>query len=231
MSSLPLRGCFVALIGPDGSGKTTVAGLLGTIFEAFGVPVTVTKEPTTGRYGQAIRESFKLPERLPKHQEARLFILDRAQHMSETVIPALLDGKVIISDRCCYDTAVYQSDGMAEMADLIDLNELLFPIPDQTYLLETEDVECLLHRIGKRTTVENIEPKTASQVMELLCRYDDIYDLLQKRNRFVLPIECSIPATTMAVMLAKLIALHCDSVPEILPLQQIEPEDIALKIS
>ena len=53
-----MRGRFIVLEGPDGSGTTTHVSLLADALRAQGENAIVTQEPTTGPIGTFIRQEL-----------------------------------------------------------------------------------------------------------------------------------------------------------------------------
>ena len=113
---------FVALEGPEGSGKSTAAAGLARLLEESGCPVTVTREPGSGELGRRIREILLDGPAMPPLSELFLFMADRANHMAETVRPALAACKVVLCDRHADSTVVYQ--GYARGLDIEVLRKL-----------------------------------------------------------------------------------------------------------
>jgi dTMP kinase len=68
-------GYLIAIEGIDGSGKTTQAHFLQDGLQARKLVVVRTKEPTTGHWGQVLRDSA-LTGRLTLEEEADVFIKD-----------------------------------------------------------------------------------------------------------------------------------------------------------
>jgi len=103
---------LVTLEGIDGSGKTTT---ISSLQEAYPNAV-YTLEPTDSWYGDAVRNSINVNNADPL-AELFLYMADHAYHLQTTVIPALDDGKLVISDRYIDSRYAYQSaslDGIIE---------------------------------------------------------------------------------------------------------------------
>ncbi|HVX20713.1 MAG TPA: dTMP kinase [Acidimicrobiales bacterium] len=104
----PRRGRLIALEGIDGCGKTTQAHLLA---EALGADLT--HEPGATDLGRALRRLLLDPGHgtpTPR-AEALLMAADRAQHVEETIAPALADGRWVVTDRFSGSTLAYQGWG------------------------------------------------------------------------------------------------------------------------
>jgi dTMP kinase len=106
----PVR--FVTLEGPDGSGKSTQARLLGERLTAAGFQVVVTREPGGTRLGEQVREIVLGAGRdLDPRADAMLFSAQRAQHVAEVIGPALATGRLVVCDRHRDSTIAYQGYG------------------------------------------------------------------------------------------------------------------------
>lgn len=109
-----MRGIFISMEGPDGSGKTTQIDLLKKHLESIGYDeILVTREPGGTAISEAVRAVILNPEykEMSYMTEALLYASARAQLVSEVIKPALDAGKAVISDRFVDSSVVYQ--GMA----------------------------------------------------------------------------------------------------------------------
>jgi dTMP kinase len=118
------RGTFIVLEGPDGAGKSSVAGALLVHLRDRGHTVTMTREPGGTRLGELIREVLldRSAEQHVPEADALLFNAARAQLVREVVAPALARGEVVLCDRFAPSTRAYQGYGggldLAALADL-----------------------------------------------------------------------------------------------------------------
>lgn len=149
MSTLPhYPGFLIAIEGIDGTGKTTQAHFVQEALTERKLPVIRTKEPTTGQWGQVLRDSA-LTGRLSIEEEVETFIKDRREHVDEKIMPALREGMVVIVDRYYFSTAAYQGARGLDPEELIRRNEEFAPEPDLLVLLDLP-VEEGLERIRTR---------------------------------------------------------------------------------
>lgn len=102
-----MRGKFIVLEGPDGSGTTTQSKLLAETLRAQGRDVVLTAEPTDCAIGKFIREQLSLKTIASPSALQLLFCADRAWHIEHVIKPALAAGKTVISDRYVISTLVY----------------------------------------------------------------------------------------------------------------------------
>ena len=92
-----MRGLFVTFEGIDRSGKTTQARLL---CEALGDAALGVREPGGTAAGERVRAILKDQSvSLSPETEALLFAAARAELVSEVILPALAEGRVVVSDR------------------------------------------------------------------------------------------------------------------------------------
>ncbi|MBQ8913686.1 MAG: dTMP kinase [Lachnospiraceae bacterium] len=108
-----MRGIFISMEGPDGSGKSTQLELLKNYFSEKGYEIVITREPGGTKISEAVREIILNKDftEMSYMTEALLYASARAQLVSEVIKPALEEGKAVISDRFVDSSAVYQ--GMA----------------------------------------------------------------------------------------------------------------------
>ncbi|GAA1654974.1 dTMP kinase [Georgenia ruanii] len=118
----PASGCFVALEGGDGAGKTTQQELLGRWLRELGHEVVLTREPGGTELGRVLREAVLHGGDVDPRTEALLYATDRAHHVHQLVRPALGRGAVVVTDRYIDSSVAYQGAardlGAAEIRDL-----------------------------------------------------------------------------------------------------------------
>ncbi len=153
-SQRPHSGSFVTLEGPEGAGKTTQAKNLSKQLDALGVPHLITRDPGGTPLGRQIRRILLNPENpVNPMAELLLYQADRAQHVSEVILPALNAGTLVICDRFTDSTIAYQGYGRGLDFKLIDeLNEIstggLKPELTILFDLESSDGLARLHPGG-----------------------------------------------------------------------------------
>ncbi|MBT1173742.1 dTMP kinase [Bifidobacterium sp. MA2] len=141
-----MTGLFISFEGVDGVGKTTQVERLRAYLESRGRIVVTTREPGGTALGRAIRRLLLHgvddgPADIAPRAEALLFAADRAQHVAETIRPALERGEVVITDRYLDSSLAYQAGGRELTSDEIrnlsmwGTNGLL---PARTYLLDMD---------------------------------------------------------------------------------------------
>ena len=137
-----MKGIFISMEGPDGSGKTTQITLLRNHLEQRGYDeVVITREPGGTVISEAVRGIILNREyaEMDDRTEAMLYAAARAQLVAQVIKPALESGKAVISDRFVDSSAVYQ--GMARglgVQNVYDLNAFAIQgiMPDLTIHLD-----------------------------------------------------------------------------------------------
>ncbi len=179
------KGAFIVFEGIDGSGKTTQAKLLQEELKRNGFEALLTKEPTDGPIGQIIRKGLRGELNFSMKTIQLLFTADRSYHLETTILPALREGKVVISDRYFYSTIAY---GMLELEKewLKKINSG-FLEPDMVFLIDI-DPETSLERLStSRKTKEKFEDleklrKVRENYLEISREYKNFYVVNGNRN-------------------------------------------------
>jgi dTMP kinase len=157
------QGTFITFEGIEGCGKSTQALLLANALREKGLKVLLTREPGGPAISEAIRKILLDPEyfeMLPE-TEMLLYMASRSQHTGQWILPALQEGKVVISDRYYDSTIAYQ--GAARELDFSIIDSITkFATydtePDLTFLLDLP-VETGLRRIQTRK-LDRLEMET-----------------------------------------------------------------------
>jgi dTMP kinase len=150
-----MRGLFVTFEGIDRSGKTTQAGLL---VEALGDEALGVREPGGTAAGERVRDLLKDPEvRISAETEALLFAAARSELVSEVILPALQDGRVVVSDRFLDSSLAYQGGARGlgiEDVERVNTFATRGLQPDLTFLLDISPDDASA-RAGDADRIEN----------------------------------------------------------------------------
>lgn len=191
--SPPYRGILIALEGIDGAGKTTQVGALRDILGQAGVPVVVTKEPTSDtEHGRLIRASAA-SERLPLAEELHAFVEDRRAHVARIIRPALEAGSVVIVDRYYLSTIAYQGARGADVVRVRRLNEAFAPVPDLLVHLDIDAARGMA-RVRGRGEVSAFEREEELRVA------GEIFRTMQGPHVLRLSGELPVEQVTAAIM-------------------------------
>tara|TARA_R110001592_G_scaffold110299_1_gene306514 strand:+ start:13843 stop:14529 length:687 start_codon:yes stop_codon:yes gene_type:complete len=142
------KGFMVVFDGSNGAGKTTVIKSVEKYLLSKGLDVLLTREPGGTPIGEKIRAVILDPStpEMSFMTELMLFGAGRAQHIQEKIIPALNDGKIVISDR--FDAATFSFQHFARGIDLdtiIKINDLALNgfSPNMNIILDLDPAEGL----------------------------------------------------------------------------------------
>lgn len=118
---LDRSGLFLALEGPDGSGKTTQAGLLVEGLRGRGREVIACRDPGGTPLGERLRSILLDRSNLAIDLRAEMLLYNasRAQLVADVIRPAMEAGRVVVSDRYVLSNVVYQ--GYAGGLDVDDV--------------------------------------------------------------------------------------------------------------
>jgi dTMP kinase len=105
-----ITGKFITLEGIDGAGKSTHLAWLREALEQRGHEVVVTREPGGTPLGETLR-GLLLNHHMHLETEALLMFASRREHLAEVIVPALQQGKWVISDRFTDASFAYQGGG------------------------------------------------------------------------------------------------------------------------
>lgn len=170
---------FIVFEGLEGSGQNTQAGLIRDYLEERGVDTLLTKEPTiiseAGR--RAVSALNKEIDISPKELQ-ELFADDRREHLRKVIMPALDEGRMVISDRYFFSSFAYGSID-CKLKWLMRINgDFIFP--DAVFILSTPPAVCYDRIIGRRSSFQFFEEREklerAANAYEKLARkFDDVY--------------------------------------------------------
>jgi dTMP kinase len=134
------RGRFVVLEGLDGAGTTTQTAELTRRLTVRGLRVLATAEPSRGPIGTLARLAISRRLRggdgkdLDRGALSLLFAADRLDHAQAEIVPALVSGRWVVSDRYALSSLAYQTLDLPERF-VAQINARA-PRPDLTILLE-----------------------------------------------------------------------------------------------
>jgi dTMP kinase len=175
-----MRGLFVTFEGIDRSGKTTQARLL---CEALGADALGVREPGGTEAGERVRAILKDQSiSLAPETEALLFAAARAELVSEVILPALAEDRVVVSDRFLDSSLAYQGGARGlGIEDVERVNRFATRAlrPDVTFLLEIDPTEAAA-RAGER---DRFEEEGATLQEAVMAAYERLIELEPGRWR------------------------------------------------
>jgi dTMP kinase len=157
-------GILISVEGIDGAGKSTLVKLLHKKMVQDKLDVIVTKEPGGSKLGKYLRQLLHA-QQLPICSKAEylLFAADRAQHMSELVLPALAEGKLVLSDRMADSSLAYQAFARGldqEVIRFVNQWAMEHQEPDLIVFLDIS-VDIAFERISKRGAISSFEQEVS----------------------------------------------------------------------
>ena len=161
-----MKGMFITVEGPDGSGKTTQLQLLVRSLTEKGYEVVVTREPGGTKVGNSIREVLLSPEHdeMTPRVEMMLYAASRAQNIDQVIRPALKRGAIVVCDRFVDASIAYQGYGLQyDLTQILSLNEWATAgiKPDLTFLFDLTPDQAS-RRMKDRGQLDRIESRDES---------------------------------------------------------------------
>ena len=185
-----MKGIFIVLEGIDGCGKSTQIQHLSKWLPQSGLipegsKLIITREPGGTKLGNSIRELLlsdyknNSPEPLT---ELLLYAADRAQHVSQVILPALNNGHWVISDRFSSSTMAYQGFGRDLNKRMIEKLEDIATkgiTPNLTLLLDISVTESIKRRRN------NSKDRIESEGKIFLERVSDGFNSIAKDKKWI----------------------------------------------
>jgi dTMP kinase len=174
------KGKFITIEGIDGSGKSTLAiPLKGYIGKLTGMPVLLTKEPGGSQLGQQLRSILQTqPDPICDKAEYLLFAADRAQHYAQVILPALEQGKIVISDRWADSSVAYQGYGRG-----LDVNTIKAANawatnniePDLTFYIKIDAKTAMTRVMLRNQNLTHFEQENVDFWNRVIHGYEELY--------------------------------------------------------
>ena len=152
---------FISFEGTEGVGKSTLIRKFYEHFQAQGKEVILTREPGGTPLAEQIRSlllSVNHEEDMSHDTELLMMYAARAQHLSQVILPALAEGKVVLCDRFADSSFAYQCAGRGlSKTKLKLLNEnFVEKMPDMTFWLDAP-IEVGMERARERGALDRFE--------------------------------------------------------------------------
>ncbi|MFC6322910.1 dTMP kinase [Companilactobacillus baiquanensis] len=180
-----MSGIFISFEGSDGAGKTTALNsLLPLLKQKTDQEVVVSREPGGSPISEKIRKIILSvhDQDMDDRTEALLYAAARRQHLIDVILPALDDGKVIISDRFVDSSIAYQGGGrQIGVKEVAEINDFAIngTMPDLTVYFDVSP-EVGLARIRKDH--EGAMDRLEQEKIDFHKRVHDTYQELIKAN-------------------------------------------------
>lgn len=164
MNAKKYSGKFITFEGAEGSGKSTQIKKVCRYLKDLKLPVLLLREPGGVKISEKIRNLLLdvRNEEMNDICETLLYMAARAQVVAEVVLPALMDGKIILCDRFLDSTLVYQGYGNGIDLDFIrsiGTHATQSIKPDMTIFFDIDPADgfARLHRPKDRIEQRSIE--------------------------------------------------------------------------
>lgn len=164
------KGRFITFEGGEGTGKTTQIRLLTDYLQARGIDVLATKEPGGTEVGSELRRILCTgdKDKMDAVAEALLYYADRRVHMQSKVLPALNEGRWVISDRFADSTMAYQYYGYDKRVPKETLEQLYAMTvgdfhPDLTVILDIDPQKGLARSLKRNGSAAEQEIRFESR--------------------------------------------------------------------
>ncbi len=173
---------FITFEGGEGTGKTT---LIKRVYKALhkNHNVIMTREPGGSEIAEIIRDVILNPKNkaMTPRTEALLIAASRAQHLDDTILPAINEGKIVLCDRYLDSSLAYQAVARHLGFDFVlAINQYATEhMPNVTFYIDLEP-EVGIARIAKRKKYDRLDQETIDYhhlvrqgYLEVLKKYPD----------------------------------------------------------
>lgn len=192
-----MSGIFISFEGPDGAGKTTaLEKLLPLLKERTDKDVVLSREPGGSIIAEKIRKIILdiHDEEMDPRTEALLYAAARRQHLVDAVLPALEEGKVMLSDRFVDSSIAYQGGGrQIGTKEVGEINDFAIDghLPDLTiYFDVTPDVGLSRIRKDHEGAMDRLEKEALSFHQRV---YDSYMEIVKNNPDRIKTIDAAQP--------------------------------------
>jgi dTMP kinase len=190
------EGILIVFEGIDGTGKSTQLELLAAYLREHGYDVVETREPTSGMFGQKIRNLYQNRDGVTIEEELELFLADRKEHVTELIAPSLLAKKIVLCDRYYLSTAAYQGAAGLDPVKIIERNRFA-PTPHLALVFELDPTESI-----RRITEKRRDSLNDFEQLDSLKKVDTVFKKMQ------LPFITRIDASQTEQSISRLVLTH-----------------------
>ena len=170
---------FISFEGTEGVGKTTLIRKIHQYFEQQGKQVILTREPGGTPLAEQIRSlllTVNHDEQMSHDTELLLIYAARAQHLQQVIVPALEDGKIVLSDRFTDASFAYQCAGRGLSQEKLQLLNQTFvaQMPNITFWLDAP-IELGMTRARERGALDRFEQEKLSFFAKVRAGYETLW--------------------------------------------------------
>lgn len=165
-----MRGLHIAFEGQNGAGKTTVTTGVYKMFCNNNYKAVLVRDPSDSFIGQMVRKHQDI---LSKEALACLAAADRYENMQTTILPSLLQGKIVLSDRCLFTAYVLNSIDCIPNTFTDNLYSFL-PCPDAIIICHANS-KLISARLSERSNLSRYERNYQSEEREQILTSRDMF--------------------------------------------------------
>lgn len=148
--SVFMKHSFITIEGIDGSGKTTISQWAADFLKENGVDAIAIPAYPKDEEAMYMRDLW-INQKVPPLAVLTLILHLRKRMIQETILPALRQGKVVISDRWNETTLAYQGSGQGLPRELV--KEAFKHYQDWDELLQYEELTKVTTRDGNEKSM------------------------------------------------------------------------------
>lgn len=176
---------FISFEGTEGVGKSTLIKRVHDHFLEKNKEIILTREPGGTALAEKVRNlllQVDETETMCADTELLLIYAARSQHLNQVILPALKEGKVVLSDRFTDASFAYQVKGRGLSQQKLELlNEIFVPkMPDITFWLDAP-IEVGMSRARARGELDRFEKEKLSFFSKVREGYAYLYEQHPKR--------------------------------------------------
>ena len=174
------KGIFITFEGPEASGKSTQINALKKFLKKINVSFITTREPGGTIISEKLRNIILNKNfSISKNEELLLLMASRLNHINTVIKPALKKGQLVISDRYCDSTFVYQDYANGIMLHKKLLNNFL---PKKTFLFLLNP-KTIIKRIKLRKKLNKFDINNLNFHKKIINNYQK---LSKNNKRFII---------------------------------------------
>lgn len=176
---------FISFEGTEGVGKTTLIRKIYEYFERQGEHLVLTREPGGTPLAERVRDlllAVNHEEKMAHDTELLLIYAARAQHLEQVIVPALNEGKTVLSDRFTDASYAYQCVGRGLSKEKLNILNQTFvsQMPDITFWLDAP-IELGMSRARERGALDRFEQEKVEFFQRVREGYQQLHQLYPER--------------------------------------------------
>ncbi|MCU4305274.1 dTMP kinase [Acinetobacter ursingii] len=176
---------FISFEGTEGVGKTTLIRKIYEYFERQGEHLVLTREPGGTPLAERVRDlllAVNHEEKMAHDTELLLIYAARAQHLEQVIVPALNEGKTVLSDRFTDASYAYQCAGRGLSKEKLKILNQTFvsQMPDITFWLDAP-IELGMSRARERGALDRFEQEKVEFFQRVREGYHQLHQLYPER--------------------------------------------------